>query len=94
MIGAFARMLGNRERIVSCEQTADHAWSVSSRGPEGDAQAQGHDGPPERFVERFPHEGGDVFLAPMLDTLRAVLRRPRKEAGGTLPGLTQNEEPR
>lgn len=94
MIGAFARKLGSRERIVSCEQTSDHSYAVNTRGPEGDAQAESHDGPPERFVERFPHEGGDVFLAPLLETLRAALRRPRKQADGTLPSLPHNDQPR
>lgn len=98
MIGAFARKLGSRERIVSCEQTSDHSYALSTRGPQGDAQAESHDSPPEAFVARFPHEGGDVFFAPVLETLRAILRRPRKEAGGTaegtLPGMPHNDEPR
>ena len=82
MIGAFARLLGSRERVLHCEETGDNAYTVKTRGPEGDEHAEAADTPPEQFVERFPHEGGDVFLAPMLEALRAVLRGKKPEREG------------
>jgi hypothetical protein len=92
MIGAFARILGSRERIVSCEQTADHAYAVKTRGPAGDVSAESADAPPERFVERIPHEGGDVIFAPMLETLRAILRGRKEPETATLRPLPHNDE--
>lgn len=35
-------------------------------------QSQGS--PPEGFVQKFPHEGGDVYVSPIVETLRHVLR--------------------
>ena len=32
------------------------------------------DAPPERFVEKLSDEGGDVYIAPVLEALRAALR--------------------
>ena len=94
MIGAFARMLGTRDRVLTCEQTGDHAWSVRSRDDAGRANEAG-DQPPEGFVERIPHEGGDVVFAPILETLREVLRGGRRRAGerATVRGLPHNDEP-
>lgn len=31
--------------------------------------------PPEGFTEKISDEGGDVYVAPMLEALRAALRR-------------------
>lgn len=94
MIGAFARLLGNRERVLVCEQTGEHAYSVKSRGDEGDKAAEASDGPPDGFVEKFQYDGGDVFFAPVLETLRAVLRgKPRVEQiSETLPQLPQKDQ--
>lgn len=39
------------------------------------------DTPPERFVEKIADEGGDVYVAPVLEALRATLRA--KRAGAT-----------
>lgn len=92
MIGAFARLLGNRERVLVCEQTGEHAYSVKSRSDEGDKAAETSDGPPDRFVEKFQYDGGDVFFAPVLETLRAVLRgRPRVQE--TVPHSPQKDQP-
>ena len=45
------------------------------RGPprivEADEVAQ--DAPPERFTQKISDEGGDVYVAPMLEALRAAL---------------------
>lgn len=38
----------------------------------------GNDAPPERFVEKVSDEGGDVYIAPMLEALRAALARARR----------------
>ena len=94
MIGAFARMLGNRDRVLTCEQTGDHQWAVRTRGDAAQAN-EGRDQPPEQFVERIPHEGGDVVFAPILETLRAVLRSGRRKPGedATLRGLPHNGQP-
>lgn len=75
MIGAFARRLGSHDRTPLATDYEKLA--------EGAADA-----PPEQFVERFPHEGGDVFLAPVLETLRVVLSRMR---GAQAPQPPENE---
>lgn len=95
MIGAFARMLGNRDRVLTYEQTGDHAWAVRTRDDAATA-SESRDQPPEQFVERIPHEGGDVVFAPILETLRAVLRGGRGKASerATVRGLPHNDEPR
>lgn len=38
----------------------------------------GNDSPPERFVEKVTDEGGDVYIAPVLEALRAALARARR----------------
>lgn len=89
MIGAFARMIGQRDRVLTFEQTGDHAYAVRT----DDAAAtpsEARDQPPEGFVERIPHEGGDVFFAPILEALRNVLRVRSREAD-TVSSLSQNE---
>lgn len=91
MIGAFARMLGNRDRVLTFEQTGDHAYAVRTRG-DAAVSSESRDQPPERFVERIPHEGGDVVFAPILETLRAVLRGRRADAGATLRGLAHKDD--
>lgn len=90
MIGAFARMLGNRDRVLTFEQTADNAYSVRTRD-EAATTSESRDQPPEQFVERIPHEGGDVVFAPILETLRAVLKG-RKAGGGTLRPMPHKED--
>lgn len=59
MIGNFARILRGPARPGDLQPEL--------------AEAQGE--PPERFVEKISHEGGDVYVAPVLETLRAALRR-------------------
>ena len=41
--------------------------------------AQDPNAPPAAFVHRIPDEGGDVILAPVVDALRAALRRRREQ---------------
>lgn len=36
-----------------------------------------HDAPPEGFTQKISDEGGDVYVAPMLEALRAALARAR-----------------
>lgn len=79
MIGAFARMLGRGNRVLTVEESGN-ALQVRTRGQTGDVTSETNDGPPERFVERIPHEGGDVVIAPILDALRAILRREKRTA--------------
>ncbi|HVM44608.1 MAG TPA: hypothetical protein VM582_01635 [Candidatus Thermoplasmatota archaeon] len=38
------------------------------------------DAPPERFTQKISDEGGDVYLAPVLDALRAALARGKRAA--------------
>lgn len=33
------------------------------------------DAPPERFTEKISDEGGDVYIAPLVEALRAAVRR-------------------
>lgn len=89
MIGAFARKLGSRERVLQCEQTGDHAYAVRATSDDGLRASEGADAPPERFVERYEYDGGNVFLAPILDTLRAVLKRPRADADEQAANLSR-----
>lgn len=60
MIGNFARIVRAPFRALPMEDTTE-------------SEARGT--PPERFVEKISEDGGDVYLAPVLDTLRAALRR-------------------
>lgn len=43
--------------------------------------------PPEGFVAKIPHEGGDVYMSPMLETLRSVLRQRVKREEGPAPDI-------
>ena len=77
MLGAFARKLTSRDRVLSYEETGEHKYAMRTHNEGGVHHAETHDAPPEGFVERIPHEGGDVFIAPMLEALRNVLRTGR-----------------
>lgn len=92
MIGAFARMLGSRDRILTLEETGANTYDLRTRTAEGDATHSGSDAPPEAFSERIPHEGGDVWVVPVLETLRRVLKaratRGRSE-DATLPDVSE-----
>lgn len=70
MIGAFARMLRSRDRVLSYEDTPE------GHRVNGDA-GQTPDAPPVAFVAKHSDEGGDVYVAPVLDALRSALRRRR-----------------
>lgn len=75
MIGAFARKLGPQDHPAGTDY---EKLTDATAGA-----------PPERFVERFPHDGGDVFFAPMLETLRAVLSRVRATPAASDAKTTQ-----
>lgn len=88
MIGAFARMIGNRQRVLSVEETEENGYAVQATGDDYHATSQEGDQPPEAFVQRFRHEGGDVWVAPMVEMLRELLRRRRAGAP-----VEENAEP-
>ena len=46
-------------------------------------QSQGS--PPEGFVQKFPHEGGDVYVSPLIETLRQMFRKGAKRAPPSEP---------
>lgn len=98
MIGAFARMLGRRDRVVACHET-DSGYTTQTTSPEGAARRDdAHDAPPEAFVEKVSEEGGDVYVAPVLEALRAALRRrlsgARDEPATTVPEASTSPPPR
>ena len=81
MIGAFARMLGARERLLAVEETEDQGYATRAQAPgRPDARTETRDAPPAGFVERVQDEGGDVYVAPMVEALRDWLRRRKTEA--------------
>lgn len=81
MIGAFARMLRTRERVLAVEETEGQGYAVKAGGPGAFEELAGRpDAPPEGFVEKVPHEGGDVYIAPMLEAMRSWMRRRKDEA--------------
>lgn len=87
LIGAFARMLGTRERVVSVSETSDHTYAVTALGPgRPERHSESRDAPPEAFVQKLSEEGGDVYVAPMLEALRELLRRRR---AATLPEVSE-----
>lgn len=88
MIGAFARMLGKGNRVLNVEETSE---GYRVRALDASAANEGKDGPPEGFVEKIPHEGGDVFLAPIVEALRNVLRNAKKDAS-VVPATPGPEE--
>lgn len=91
MIGAFARMIGARERILQVEQTEEKEYHVRVHGAQGPSEAQHGDAPPEQFVERISQEGGDVIVAPIIEALRDILGRRRSEARAKIvPGPSEN----
>lgn len=78
MIGAFARMIGGRDRLVSVQETADHAYAYRSRSEDGTQNEQDvRDAPPEDFVEHFSDEGGTVYFAPLVEMLRNIVQKSR-----------------
>jgi hypothetical protein len=83
MIGAFARMLGARERLLAVEPTEDQqGYATSAQAPGGvPTRREARDAPPEGFVEKVTDDGGDVYMVPMLEALRDWVRRRRGLAG-------------
>lgn len=103
MIGAFARKLGARERLLAVEETEDHqGYATRAHAPGGVAPPrEARDAPPEAFVEKVSDEAGVVYIVPMLEALREWVRRRRGLAGAdadplplqrktTLPELSEN----
>lgn len=77
---AFARMFGSSARVVSVEEEEGgkgnytvQAWTGEG-APSG---GSGTDAPPEAFVQRIEHPGGDVVVSPILEALRVWLRKGR-----------------
>lgn len=97
MIGAFARMLGAKERLLAVEETENRGYATMAAGPQGvEAREGARDAPPEAFVERVSDEGGDVYLSPMIEALRSWVRRqrglPEADADANLPRVSDNGE--
>lgn len=103
MIGAFARMLGAKEKLLAVEETEEQGYATRAQEPGRPAERkESRDAPPEAFVERVQDEGGDVYIAPMLEALRDWVRRRKglpaadtepARAGtpeGTLPRSSEN----
>lgn len=81
MIGAFARMLGNRERLLAVEETEDQGYATRAHAPGGlEARRESRDAPPEAFVQRVSDEGGDVYVIPFVEALREWVKRRRAAA--------------
>lgn len=75
MIGAFARMLGSRERILSVEEN-ERGYALKARDDHGgDSVRDARDTPPEGFVEKISDEGGDVYMSPIVEAWRHIFRR-------------------
>lgn len=99
-------MFGSRDRVLAYEETTGNGYAVKARSAEGaDTVAEATDAPPEAFVQKISDEGGDVYMSPMIEMLRRVLRRRRggDEAddadatsgavgGATLQPPTENDE--
>lgn len=78
MIGAFARMVGRRDRVVQIEDHETEGFALrTKRGAAYEAHDTATDAPPEAFVHSVADEGGVVIFAPVLDALRSTLRRAR-----------------
>lgn len=75
-------MFGSSARVVSVEEEEGkkggysvQAWSRTGAASGGSAS----DAPPDAFIQRIEHPGGDVVVAPILEALRAWLRKGRDE---------------
>lgn len=78
MIGLFAKMFGNRERVVEIAPADESGSAYEVRSQEDGAPARttrADEATPEGFVERVPSEGGDVLYVPFLEMLRRAVRR-------------------
>lgn len=86
MIGAFARMLGSRSRVLSVEE--DHTIRAREERGYAEHRTSAPDAPPEAFVEKVADEGGDVYVMPFMDALRAALRGKRADPSKAEPEAT------
>lgn len=92
MIGAFARMLRQRDHVEVVEGSPEAGWAVRSR--EGERLQETRDAPPEQFVQRVSDEGGEVYISPVLETLRQIFRRkPSMDASETSSPDAPTERP-
>ncbi|HVL49040.1 MAG TPA: hypothetical protein VM889_10825 [Candidatus Thermoplasmatota archaeon] len=76
MIGAFAKMLGDRDRVleVAAEENGSQV-KLTSRGDGTGQVTSVSDAPPAAFVEKMAYDGGDVYVVPFLEAFRSWLRR-------------------
>ena len=95
MIGAFARMLGARERLLTVEPTEDQQGYATRAQTPGHAptRREARDAPPEGFVAKIPDEGGDVYMVPLLEALRDWVRRQRGLPGADADPTPATTEP-
>lgn len=56
-------------------------------------EPEAHDAPPEAFVEKLSDEGGDVYVAPVLESLREAVRRHRVPSTGAPEEATPAASP-
>lgn len=84
-------MFGAPARVVSLEETEKKdGYQVKTWTDDGEERTGAlDDAPPEAFVQRVEHPGGDVLVVPLLEALRAWLKKGREES---LPGSTQKNE--
>lgn len=84
-------MFGAPARVVSLEETEKKDnYQVKTWSGEGEERTGTlDDAPPEAFVQRVEHPGGDVLVVPLLEALRAWLKKGRDE---TLPASVQKNE--
>lgn len=88
-------MFGSSARVVSVEEEEGkkgaysvQAWSRAGSPSGGSAS----DAPPDAFVQRIEHPGGDVVVSPILEALRAWLRKGRDEQRQHAKGEMPQEE--
>lgn len=75
VIGAFARKFGKNETIVQVDELEDDSgYKIQSQGPEGARTTVAADAGPKAFMEELEHEGGSVFVVPLLEALMDTLR--------------------
>lgn len=90
MIGAFARMLRPKDHVEAVDGSPEAGWAIRSR--EGQHLPEVRDAPPEAFVERVSDEGGEVYLAPVVEALRQLFRRKVAANVPETPNLAGDKE--
>ncbi|MHB8604916.1 MAG: hypothetical protein ACYDCK_06630 [Thermoplasmatota archaeon] len=87
MIASFARMFGNRDRVVSVAPVTGAPTDLEVFAGEGTAASAnpkgvvGSDQPPAAFVEKMAYDGGDVYVIPFVEAFKkwSSTLRGRKE---------------